>query len=256
LLYAAALVAADRPLVDLELAERLRPIVAETDAALQRCGVDRSRFWNNVVPWSAGLPAPCHTEIAARLAAALAASPSPLADDELTLRSGPLRAAWEARGPGLWHSLQNVLQDNLRSLSASVILVRPALGGGGEVFAEHSAISFEAMLANPHPALPEVVRLAWLLAQICIGSSIDERHNAAPALVPATLAAAEEVELARCDSPTVAAALHAWHLVDDQDASSPLAEEIWNQWQARRSSGTGVPPVSHRRDAGSTSQHS
>lgn len=226
LLYAAALLGQGKTILDAHLAAQLQPIVAQTSAELQRVGVEPDRFWASVVPWSAGLAASLAADIAQRLATQLQASDVPLADDELALRSGPLRAAWEARGPGLWRSLQRELQQELPIATASVILVRPARGGGGEAYPQQAAVSMEAMLANPHPELPEVVRLAWLLAQLPLTEKTDDRERARLALIPAVLSAAADVELLSASEPTLRAALRHWHLADDDNAAAKLAEEI------------------------------
>jgi hypothetical protein len=226
LLYAAALLGEGKTILDAKLAAQLQPIVARTGAQLQQVGMEPNRFWANVVPWSAGLASPLATDIAEHLVAQLPASDSPLADDELALRSGPLRAAWEARGPGLWRSLQREVQQELPTATASVILVRPARGGGGEAYPQQAAVSFEALLANPHPELPEVVRLAWLLAQLPLAEQADDRERARLALIPAVLSAAADVELLTASEPTLRAALRHWHLAVDESVAAKLAAEL------------------------------
>ena len=47
-----------------------------------------------------------------------------------------------------------------------VLLIHPALGGAGEAHLAYNSVRIEAVLANPNADLPEVVRLAWLIAQV------------------------------------------------------------------------------------------
>jgi hypothetical protein len=234
LLYAAAQLAEGRALVDAAYASQLQPIVAETSAELEHYGVEPRRFWTNVVPWSAGLASSVAPEIANRLASVLQVSDSPLANDELALRSGPLRAAWEARGPGLWRLLMSLMDNPLPTLSANVILVRPVCGGGGSIYVQQAAISLEAMLANPHPELPEVTRLAWLLMQLAGASRVGNEKRFALRLVPMILAAGEVVELTRCDQSTLATALRAWHLGEDPSDVASIADDL-SSWRNKLS---------------------
>jgi hypothetical protein len=233
-LHAASMQALSRPLVDRELAARLSPIVAETASDVEQAQLDREQFWRQLVPWGAGLAPPPSLELCVQLAAALQTCDASIADGELLLRGGPLRDAWEARGPGLWHSLRRLTFDNALAPTASVILVRPVLGGGGEVFPERAALSFEAMLANPLRDLPEIVRLGWLLAQLRFATESSTPKQRALALIPVLLAAAEEVEIARCDESTLRVAIRAWHLANRDEEASSLAAHWWAWWQSQR----------------------
>jgi hypothetical protein len=101
---------------------------------------------------------------------------------------------------------------------ADVILVHPALGGGGYAHLPYNSVRIEAVLANPHAELPEVVRLAWLVSQLSLdlpkySEKIDPTrlaHVAALAVMPPVLSAAEQVELARYDDATLRLALSSW----------------------------------------------
>ena len=95
------------------------------------------------------------------LAAVLAAQRSalPQLDDELALRELPLREQWEARGPGILTHVAQLTESGLYPEEAEVLLVHPALGGGGAAHLPYNSVRIEAVLANPHADLPEVVRL-------------------------------------------------------------------------------------------------
>lgn len=140
--------------------------------------------------------------------------------EELELRSSPLREQWEARGPGLIAQLRRLLGADFLAENADAILVQPVMGGGGTTYPAYNRVSFEAVLANPIPDLPEVVRLGWLLAQLQLDlpiaqgnlSSQRTREVGAIALVPPSLAAAHEVELTGPMELMLPRALDAWRL--------------------------------------------
>lgn len=140
--------------------------------------------------------------------------------DELELRSRPLREQWEAYGPGLLHAVGKRTDRRLLVDEATVVVVQPYAGGGGAAYPEVNVAAIEAVLANPNPRLPEVVRLAWLLGTL--GADLPdfvelldgERATTvvAAALLPAVLDAAAELELVRPDDDLTAAAAAAWEL--------------------------------------------
>ena len=171
----------------------------------------------------------------------------PSLEDELRHRSRPLRELWDARGPGLLHSLRSRTDHRLVLTHASVFVVHPILGGGG-ADPVHSALRIEALLTNTVPGLPEVVRLGWLLGQLACHRMLDapirqpagQRRQAIElAMVPATLAAAETVELVVCNAETVRHAITAWqHGASEEDVSAVenKAQQVWMWWQSRKAS--------------------
>ncbi len=102
---------------------------------------------------------------------------------ELALRARPVREQWDARGPGLlqeWSRLTGVPHSNC---DTEILLVAPLLAGGGRALLNYRRCFFEAVLVNPHPELPEPVRLAWLIGQL----NVDEpryRDAIAPGRFP------------------------------------------------------------------------
>jgi hypothetical protein len=140
--------------------------------------------------------------------------------DELDVRSRPLREQWESRGPGLLRQMALLTEDSLLVESASVVLVAPIVGGHGRTHLLSNRVTLEAMLVNPHPHLPETLRLGWLLSQLNLDLPrfSDNVPTARRSLVinlatiPLVLAAAETVELARLDAETLRSALECWHL--------------------------------------------
>ncbi len=162
--------------------------------------------------------------------------------DQLTLRTDPLRGQWEARGPGLLHMVGKLTDPGLLVDAADVILLQPVLGGGGAAHVFFNAVRFEAVLANPLPQLPEVLRLGWLLAQLNLDLPMYQGRLTRDttitvgglALLPAVLAAGQEVELCRHDAATMQAALQAWtpEGASTDEAGWQSLSEVLNDWWA------------------------
>lgn len=162
--------------------------------------------------------------------------------EELAMRCGPLREQWEARGPGMLREIARFTEAETIPLAAEVVFVTPYLGGGGVAHAATNRVTLEGMLFHPHPALPETVRLTWLLAQLnaelpryadVLPANRRELIVAAAMLAP-TLAAAQELELAMCDESSVASAFEtwgdAWGLAAELPPDSPA--RLWSWWTA------------------------
>lgn len=126
-------------------------------------------------------------------------------DPDLQLRLRPLREHWEARGPGMLSRIQQTYPWLQLPSQIRITLIHPQRGGGGRVL-DKDHVQFEAVLFNPLPQLPEVVRLAWLWS--CCDTTIRERQSAA--LIPAVLEAAQHVELTSFDEVTTKLALENW----------------------------------------------
>jgi hypothetical protein len=152
---------------------------------------------------------------------------------ELELRASPLREQWEARGGGLLAALGRVTEPALIVPAADVVLVQPVQGGGGTAHALYNTVCFEAVLANAQARLPEVLRLGWLLAQLHLdlpayGEALPPgriQAVGALALLPATLAAGQQVELTHDDPDTLALALRAW------PGHADVAQQLSTWWQ-------------------------
>lgn len=259
-LYAAGQLLRGRVLVDTPLAEKLKEPVEEFATAAQAWQLDPSLLVNaltaiSVEPISfteqalAAVRKTCGSSRNLPIITAVAGwlpevqnfftEVHPNALVELELRSSPLREQWEARGPGLWAQLRKLLGPQSLVENADVILVQPVTGGGGVAHVTANRVSFEAVLANPHQQLPEVMRLAWLLAQLQLDLP-DLQGNltascayeiGALAAVPAVLQAAYDVELCPPLEQVLPAALPAWRQ-PSVDADTLLA--WWETYQADR----------------------
>ncbi len=127
------------------------------------------------------------------------------------MRVGPLQSAWEARGPGLLAMIKRSTDADFLVESAGIVLVQPVVGGDGLAHLYTNRVHIEAVLTDIDRALPETLRLAWLLGQLNLDRPIysDRVHGhalgevAELALMPVVLAAAEEVELTRLSVDTL-----------------------------------------------------
>jgi len=254
-LYAAAQLVRGKPLADARLAAAIEAPAAELAAALADLSVPPEVFFEHLLALAAGIEnnrdlvslalrratGVSLTEgTVSRLAATIAvielgfrqAFTASVA--EIELRSGPLREQWEARGPGLLAAIGRATDPALIADRADVIVVQPARGGAGRAFLAYNTVLIEAVLTNPLAELPEVVRLGWLIAQLQMDLP---KYNegiararlpwiAGLALLPAAVAAAEYVELARSGPETLRLALAAWHVGD----SAPFVDFEQPEW--------------------------
>jgi len=163
--------------------------------------------------------------------------------EELAVRGRPLREQWEARGPGLLRQVARLTDDSMLCPAAEIVLVAPIVGGHGQAHLQNNRVTFEAVLANPHPTLPETLRLGWLLAQLnldlpCYSELINSNRLplvANLATVPLILSAAETVELAVLSPDALVETLACWHLPTD------MAARLHQWWQAYATSNTRWP---------------
>ena len=146
-------------------------------------------------------------------------------DEQLLHRQRPLREQWNARGPGMLAWLDRQRTPHEPHDPITVFVVYPISGGAAGIHERHRSLWIEGVLANPMPELPEVVRLAWLVARVKYGVHDD---GAAIDLLPAVLAAAEAVELATLSVATARQALISWQLcAADVDATAQHLLDSW-----------------------------
>ncbi len=163
---------------------------------------------------------------------------------DLTSRQRPLREQWEAVGPGLLLQVRRLIGeiDQEQETERQIHLVHPVCGGAGFAHPAYRSVRIEAVLTNSTPQLPETLRLAWLVAQsLALGSATPASAHSTSAvlrwaLLPATLYAAEELDIARLDLPTLSLALEAWHSPCDSIQLGPEGLLAW--WRESRSNQT------------------
>src|SRR5262249_31671236 len=147
-------------------------------------------------------------------------------------------------GGGLLANVRRLTDPELLVEKADVILVYPVAGGDGRAFLPYNSVLLEAVLADPIDRLPEVLRLAWLIAQFNFDlpkfqgelARYQLADTAELAMICATLAAAEDVELARFDEPTLTLAVGAWcsRLASTTRDLPGILQNWWTTYQASR----------------------
>lgn len=186
-------------------------------------------------------------EVTGRLAGRIAdlesalRSTLPNVADQLALRGEPLRQQWEARGPGLLMHFGRLTDPSLVAKRADVALVYPVLGGDGTAHLPLNTVRIEALLANPHPELPEMVRLAWLLSQLQLDAPIHSEqiprarlpYVARLATLPGVLESAQYVELLGNGPALLPSALATWRVVppDETDTVADVVSAWWQTYQ-------------------------
>lgn len=259
---AAALCAGQRPL-ELELPESVRVGCQQAAGYLLAKGIQPRNFWSQLIVLSApNDPVSVIVTTALRKLRGLADAQSLVGDSfagdvstivqqaiphliqpaELEIRGEPLRQQWEAFGPGLLRLIASCTSADLMVPQCRVLLVQPLLAGVGAAHLDYNAVHVEAMLVNADERLPEVVRLAWLVAQL--NHDLPKYSERIPrdrlatigglAMLPATLCAAEQLGLARFDRATRLAAVQQWlspafHevLLSDQEQLVSMIENWW-----------------------------
>ena len=165
-------------------------------------------------------------------------------DELLKLRAGPIRQQWEARGPGMMGRIAKFSNESLVIDNATVVLVLPALGGGGNVHPKQNCVRFEAVLTDAFGQLPETVRLAWLLTQLALIRSKQFVESAMTssaivnrlAALTLAMAAADFVELAQLNETTLNSAVESWIPSDRESASlASITYEWWRGFAAEES---------------------
>jgi hypothetical protein len=265
-LHAAAALAEGRKIVDARLAETLAEPAAKLFLALKTAELASADFFRHAIPLACRadnldlavltieaakrgtdreLSASDRDEVAEALDELFAAQHVAIPDlaQQLAVRTAPLAEQWEARGPGLLAQIGRSTDRSLIPAEVDVVLVYPACGGGGAASLSYNLVRIEAVLANPCAAVPEVVRLGWLIAQSkfeppeLLRRLTPARWQwlAGMALAPAALDSAQYVELTRWDMSTLQAALDLWGLADKlQPDQARALFRWWKLWDEVR----------------------
>jgi hypothetical protein len=260
-LHTAEALATNQTIVDERLKETLTTPALDLAAEIRAADLPSARFWRHLIPLAGtGLARrplvetavaktvgrgprletivakldPCIAEVESAVRRAL-----PQLNDELPLREGPIREQWEARGAGMLQEIGRLTEPALIPERCDVLLLHPALGGGGKAHLAYNSVRLEGVLANPVAQLPEVVRLAWLVAQLNLDLPAHSEaihadrlpHIARFAMLVPALIAAESVELVRFAPDEVSRAIAAWRLsVPDGVDGAALVRDWWQTY--------------------------
>jgi hypothetical protein len=265
ILHAAEAAARKQVLVDPRMAAAMEQPALQLAAEIRAAHLPAARFWGHLIPLAANISGrrqlvetavtktigrgPRFEAVVANLEACLAGVDSavrtaqPNLSEELPLRERPLREQWEARGPGMLSQIGRLTEEALIVSQCEVLLVHPALGGGGVAHLAYNSVRIEAVLANPVAELPEAVRLAWLVAQLQLDLPIHSEsihadrlpHVAHYAMLMPTLLAAQTVDLIRSPLDEIQRAISAWGLAEPVGVdSATLVSQWWQTYQETR----------------------
>lgn len=262
-LHAARCWAAGASAIDSTFAAKIAEPLAELTKRLAASELDLESFWRRLIAASAagandqdacrtaltaagigelGLDA-CASAILTCLAETRLAYQErfPKSSQQLSLRARPIREQWDGYGAGLLRRIAKKTHESFIPKNAVSIFLSPYRGGDGDCDPATSTLWIEAVLTNPVPSVPEVLRLAWLVTRIGIGTQVlssqsgeqnedDSRASLVVALaaLPVVLDAACYLEMA--PTPTVTAGL-----IDDAMQTwfgpmEPSVIEIVDKW--------------------------
>lgn len=240
--------------IDAQLTSKIATPLADVSARLVAADIDLALFWRQLVAdaaggaddeqacssalASAGLGVLAIDSTAAAIASGLAETRLayqerfPKAAGQLELRARPIREQWDAYGPGLLRRIGKQTHESYVPKSVTGVMLSPYRGGDGDCRPAADTLWLEAVLTNPVPSVPEVLRVAWLVTRIGIGqqgladaadtgphTSTGERSSdrasliVALAALPVTLDAAAYLEIGSAgevDGRWIQAALSAW----------------------------------------------
>ncbi|QDU93330.1 hypothetical protein [Lignipirellula cremea] len=244
-------------LQDQELAAALSPLANNLQGLIEESGAPAERCWDCLTvmlsekrpPRDAALAAlarfvgrnPQTDQLASDMSSVLHQmrrtffDTRPQIEEELAIRVGPLQQQWNARGNGLLRAIGRLTDDSLLVERATIIMTYPLRGGGGRPYPWFNALSIEAVLTNPNDALPEVLRLGWLIGQLnfslpAISEAIhpDRLQSVSElAMLPALLTAGEEVDLSSWHPRLAELALQLWR-IETPGVENPL--DILTTW--------------------------
>ncbi len=265
---AAYVVATSMPCTDPKTEALLIGSVADINNRLLSASIDVAKFWNEYLDGrlsdqdlspavtSSLLVAGCNEmqleqtakTVARRLTDARAAffGRYPKLSEQLELRGRPLRERWDTYGEGLLRGVERQIWNNSppedwwtgRTVG---LLTQPLVGGFGGIGDNESLphrFWIEAMLTDADPAVPEVLRIAWLMTSLAIENHTQGRSTGTStvlpwhyASVPLVLAAAADVELVAADDLPIERAMGLWKF-GDQTAAKKVAA-WWKDFSAQ-----------------------
>ena len=255
-------------MVDAKLAASITEPARQLLMEVSACGLPEESFFYHLVPLSAGIESNRElAELALRKTIGLGPRANSMIGslagwigeveaavrrdvpgmvDELLSLAGPLEREWNKMGPTILGQVGQLIDERLIVPRADVIVVYPATGSGWQAHLDYNSVRIEPVPIDPADELPQIVRLAWLLAQLNVDLPVfSERIPAgyrsaigALAMLPPVLTAAAGLGLAQCDPPTIRGAFDAWQV--DVKSNVDTAEAVVDWWETYRAS---RPPV-------------
>ena len=263
-LHAAEVLLRKQPLADSGLAAALAGPVATLDLAMREDHLPAGKFLSHLLGLAAGIDSLTElTEVALTktigrtqagprvcqyrglLSDVRNAFTGALPDLQASLVKSlqPLRQRWELEGIPILAGAVNASEPGMLVEEATVVGISPAQGGGGAASLDYNVARIEAVVDDPVPELPEVLRLAWLLSVLNLDLPRYSENIPADRLpvvaglatVPLTLLAAEESRLATCDPPTVGLAVQTWlGQLEPKEQWAAILNQWWDVYRSMR----------------------
>jgi len=180
----------------------------------------------------------------------------PKLEQQLPLRMKPLRERWETVGPGLLREVERQVWQNSPPAdwwppSIDVFALQPILGGAGGFDSDYDQIWIEAVLTDPNPQIPEVLRVVWLITSLAIETHIRSRTGQRVlsrawklVSVPLVLSAAAQLEFFPAQKLPIGLALQTWSAGDEH-----VVAKLQQWWQRYDGSDTPLPVALRQLDA-------
>lgn len=157
---------------------------------------------------------------------------------QLSLRGRPLREQWEAVGPGLLRLIGKQTHEAFLPKGVTALLLLPYLGGGGDCDPRSGTLWIEAVLTNPVPEVPEVLRLAWLVGRIGLHRGLHPQARTPAPVLPMAVGDRPTDLLALASIPIVLQAAAELELVPTPDTAPDRIGIAATQWCGQLPPGT------------------
>jgi hypothetical protein len=262
--HAARVVLEAKPQVEPALADALAVPAQRLREALHEENVPAPRFWEHVVAMatecsgSQELATVVLTKTVGQAEAGLRAHRFAHALHDLQVayfrlpgvKEAPLRdlealkIRWNGCGQGLLTRIAERTEPGVLVENATVIGVYPAQGGGGSAYLPYNRVCIEVLPAGTEEALPEVVRLGWLISTLnldvpCYADGIRRGRLttvATLAMLPVALSAAADLRMLPGDAPTLGTALEQWLGPPRREEWTEALGQWWQTYQTMRPS--------------------
>jgi hypothetical protein len=172
----------------------------------------------------------------------------PKLSEQLELRAKPLRDKWDTVGPGLLRDVGQQIwkdspPDDWWASRVTALMIQPMRGGDGGYDSYNDKFWIEAMLTDVDPAVPEVLRVAWLITGMAIDRYTREKSGGhtlstpwSLVSVPLVLSAAANLDLIDRDRLPIPRAMQLWQLSD-----AGVSEKLSRWWDDFKRSSTPLP---------------
>ena len=262
-IHAAYVVAAGNVCTDGKTQNALVGSATDVNNRLLSAGVDVAAFWEslfaqsliidddkrsiNIALVSAGCGEMQLEQIASGISNSLAEcrlayrTRFPKLAEQLKLRIQPLRDQWDSFGDDLLLEVASQIWGDRSPADwwpsrPELIAVQPCCGGDGGFDADASTVWIEATLTDVDPAVPELLRMVWLMTRIATKLHTREKSSTggsrlpwALGSIPIVLKAGQALELLPQGNLPIQQACRLWRAGDQSLAT--ILERWWREYQ-------------------------